>query len=423
MNLRNTLLFPLFFSFFQVSAQTVLPVDTAHAVTIRIDPSNANGGTASEVFESVNYIPLETTKESLFGRIDQLEVTRDYFLILDQNTNSILIFKRDGKFHAKISGGKYTMQEYFKRIRDFKVNKWTGEINYCIWDSKTHTQTLFFYSYDGKKIREEVRGPTAPGIDNDGKFLTKDLLVTADGYRSSGNKVNLTNHLAEYIFDLKEVKNIVFPYQTKNLPMEVGDYMGVASGPLFDYGKEGELFYIKPNEYKVFKLRPDSVQLAYKFLFPLLNALPADFTTSLAYKDKRMQFLKDHPYAIYGIGNCFLLGNNLTFKATNSNYDTKNSSLIYNLNSGTSIALGQITTDRLSYFLPLADDRMLMNTGFIASDGQVVYSSFSSMEMFQANESNAGKNIKYNSILSNYFSTGKKEDNPVLVEIKLKEDL
>lgn len=34
--------------------------------TIRIDPATATSGTASQLFEEINYIPLETIKESLF---------------------------------------------------------------------------------------------------------------------------------------------------------------------------------------------------------------------------------------------------------------------------------------------------------------------------------------------------------------------
>ena len=59
----------------------------AQSTTIRIDPAHARSGTASQIFEEVNYIPLETTKESLFGKIDQLAVTEDYFIMQSQLTN------------------------------------------------------------------------------------------------------------------------------------------------------------------------------------------------------------------------------------------------------------------------------------------------------------------------------------------------
>src|SRR5689334_22569280 len=83
-------------------AQRIIPVDSSKTETLRIDPSNAVGGNASDFFTEVNYIPLETTGESLFGSISKLEITDDYFIIFDYNTHAILIFNKDGKFHAKI---------------------------------------------------------------------------------------------------------------------------------------------------------------------------------------------------------------------------------------------------------------------------------------------------------------------------------
>lgn len=42
-------------------AQKLIPVDTSKTVILRVDPANAMGGNASEIFEGVDYIPLETT--------------------------------------------------------------------------------------------------------------------------------------------------------------------------------------------------------------------------------------------------------------------------------------------------------------------------------------------------------------------------
>ncbi|RYE37745.1 MAG: hypothetical protein EOP48_28225 [Sphingobacteriales bacterium] len=213
------------------------------------------------------------------------------------------------------------------------------------------------------------------------------------------------------------------PYQVKGLEV-YGDLYSVASGPLFHFGVDTALFFIKSNDYSIFKVTPNKVEHSFHFVFPLINALPADFVSNAAYKGKRFQYLKDHKDAIYGIGNCFLVGDNLTFKVTNSNLVTeKQSSMIYNLKSGTIIGLGHITTDELSYFLPVADHKMLNYTGFVASDGEYVYSSFPSMTMFNAHEENKGKNISYNKVLADYFSNGKNVDNPVIVQIKLKNQL
>lgn len=407
-------------------AQKLIPVDTSKTVILRVDPANAMGGNASEIFESVDYIPLETTKESTFGRIEQLEITPDRFIILDENTNCILLFKRDGKFVAKIKGGDKKMAggysfDYSIKIYDFKVNRWTKEIMFSSIDMKTRVTSYHFYDFDGRKLRDLVRGPKDPEL-NMAMFIGKNLMVNAsnlDDYKEAGTD---TRYQIDYIQDLKEIRQRSFAYQVKGLEIE-GDIMSVASGPLFHYGTDTAVFFTKHYDYNIFRITPHTVELAYKFIFPLINVLPADIITNSGYKDKRMKYLKDHPDAIYGLGNCFRTGNNLSFKATNSTIDFKQSSMIYNLKSGSVIGLGHITTDALSYFLPVADDQMYNFTGFIASDGKYLYSSFSSVRMFEAREAITDKNIKYNPVLSDYFSKGKKEDNPVLVQIKLKDDL
>jgi hypothetical protein len=407
-------------------AQKVIPIDTSQTIELRIDPANTMGGNASEIFESVNYIPLETTKESTFGRIEQLEVTDDRFIILDENTNCILLFKKDGKFVAKIKGGdkKFPgspMFDFSVRIYDFKVNRWTKEIMFTSVDTKTHIWTYHFYDFDGKKVRDVVRGTKDPQFD-DGMFIGKNLLVAASNLNDNKKEGVDTRYQVEYIQDLKEIRQRGFPYKVKGLEVD-GDIMGVSSGPLYHYGNDTAVFYTKHYDYNIFRLTPHTIQRAYKLILPLINVLPSDIITNSSYKDKRMKYLKDHPDAIYGLGNCFQTGDNLTFKATNSNGQSKLSTLIYNLKSGSVIGLGHITTDELSYFLPVADDRMYSYTGFVASDGKSLYSSFASIIMFQAHEANQDKGIKYNPVLNDYFSKGKKEDNPVIVQIKLKNDL
>src|SRR6187549_3838737 len=71
--------------------------------TLRIDPSTISSVPASLVLEEVNYIPLETTRESLFGAVSQLLITDKYFIIRDRDTHCILLFLKNGKYHCKIS--------------------------------------------------------------------------------------------------------------------------------------------------------------------------------------------------------------------------------------------------------------------------------------------------------------------------------
>src|ERR1700678_2149632 len=92
-------------------------------ITLRLDPDNSRGGPASQIFDSIEFIPLQTTSESLFGSIDQLEVADSLFIILDVRSHSILLFHRNGKFYTKITTGG--TNKYFYH---FTLDRSAGEI-------------------------------------------------------------------------------------------------------------------------------------------------------------------------------------------------------------------------------------------------------------------------------------------------------
>jgi hypothetical protein len=58
----------------------------------------------SEYFESLEYVKLETSEESLIGQIDNLAISDNYIVIYDNTVNHILLFSRDGKFIRKLFG-------------------------------------------------------------------------------------------------------------------------------------------------------------------------------------------------------------------------------------------------------------------------------------------------------------------------------
>ncbi len=105
--------FLMFLSSYSLEVKKLFHADTASFKEIRINPRTAltEEVSGADVFKSIAYLPLQTTKQSQFGDIDQLELTSDYFFILEHNhsqvnariNSAIIIFKRSGEFHAKIN--------------------------------------------------------------------------------------------------------------------------------------------------------------------------------------------------------------------------------------------------------------------------------------------------------------------------------
>ncbi|MBO9728727.1 MAG: 6-bladed beta-propeller [Chitinophaga sp.] len=113
---------------------------------LRIDPATAMGGQASSLIAEISFTPLESGPESTFGSINRLEVTRQYYIILDWATKAILIFDKAGKFHAKIKA-KAVSNDVNYTIYSFWYHKDKQEI--CI---PCRNEQVYF-NLDGQFIR------------------------------------------------------------------------------------------------------------------------------------------------------------------------------------------------------------------------------------------------------------------------------
>jgi hypothetical protein len=354
-----------------VIAQTVIPIDTSNLRTLRIDPENAYGGTAKEIFQSAEYIPLETTKESLFGDIEQLAITKDRFIILDRSTNCILFFDRKGKFIGKIKGGSKT--DYSNVILDFTFNKWKKEVMF--FQGNLASRKFVYCNLDGQKIRELPYDiENVPNFTQQ-QFVAPDLLVGINYYQDD-QKVS-SNKLYELGFSerFKKVQAIAIPTSAARLDNE-GDYYDVLHN--FSYaGNDSTFFYAKTHDYNLYSITPNTVSHTFRFLFPMQMALPKNFMTDAAYKDKKLDFISKGPF-IQMINDSYLVGNNLTFNLPISSKRDGLSHLIYNLNSDKLISYKYISTDESTYYLPLMS-YYRYSRGFLGCDGKSMFMQLSSI--------------------------------------------
>ena len=75
-------------------------------ITISEDDFDKNKDFA-RVFEGINLIPLETTRESIIGSVHSIKEYKGRYYVLDKDVgNSIIIFEKDGRFVNKISDGR-----------------------------------------------------------------------------------------------------------------------------------------------------------------------------------------------------------------------------------------------------------------------------------------------------------------------------
>lgn len=277
-------------------------VDSSEMRILRIDPSNAKGASISQVFEEVKFIPLETTKESLFGTISQLKVTTDRYVIWDNDTKSILIFNKNGKYQAKINGSKIDKDPASMGQQSFNGFNLVNENNEQVIQI-TAGKYNYFFDLNARLIRK-VKGERYFSKDRFDEGTIVDL-----GYLEKKG-TDSTYFELSLVKEKKRVQSF-FPYSMLKYKT---DLFFTAGEPITNYGKDNEFFFIRPYEYSIYKVTPKQLSLAYSLYFPQENSLPIDFLSNPAYKGKRREFFEKNPKIFYGIGSAYEIGNNLFFK-------------------------------------------------------------------------------------------------------------
>ncbi|WP_111595326.1 6-bladed beta-propeller [Chitinophaga dinghuensis] len=389
---------------------------TLHAQerVLRIDPNTARGGTSSKVYEDVQYIPLETTKESLFGKINTMEVTEKYFIISDETTNAILIFEKNGKFHAKMAGGK--MAQY----------GWPGSIGGMTVDREKNTIVYYQFNkslriicdFDGKELKREKL---------DSKYIIayntrfKDGKVLSHNFVSRDKKDTIMHEFEVYKDTIRT--NQFLPIHLHKALISTDFFYSQGIVQLTPTNSKEYVYYNKVYSDVIHRISSDTATVAFKVVYPMSMTLPPGFGTDTTLDNKRIEFLQKNKNTIYGAGYITDVKNILLFRLLSYDmWNDTNNSFAYNLQSNTLFCMEKITSDSSTYFLPVATSTGWSRGGFHCVQDDYCYVSHPSNVMFNAYEANkAARKVVYPPALQQYFSKGKSSDNPVIVMFKFKD--
>lgn len=372
---------------------------------LRIDPSNVGSVMASQAFDEVNYIPLETINESVFGTIKQLFVTNEYFIIHDTDTKCILFFLKNGKFQSKISLNTNYV--------------WNISVDYEKKELKfTKDGLWWFYNFQGKLLRSQPEKIIATST-----YIFSDDKVAYTRYNvdKNANKDTIDHEL--FVTSHDKLYKEYLPYNKKAASIQNGDLLYIQHSRFYDTGCDTTVNFCQFYSYDIYNLSPTRLIKTFSFIFPSSNTLPKDFYVDTAFNNKRIEYIQKHPNLIYSISFPYQVGNNLFFKANRWNAPTD--SYLVNLESNNLLAIKYIKPDELTCFLPITDlndGEEFMNKNFYTSDGKYVYTSLSSALLFKYYTNAVKRDIKYNDVLKTYFTTRNRMDNPVIVQVKPKKN-
>lgn len=226
---------------------------------ITINPkeiSNKKYFSISEISNEVEYIPLETSKDVIFGEITQIEYCDGRYNIFDGIGKSIFIFDSKGKFLSKISNVGKGPGEYIS-IRGFSIDESQVYIhddrrqrifvydslgNYLYEDKTTLIFTDFFF------INKELAYLYLRTFDNSDRLITDSPNQYRLVFRKNGN---IINKLLPFNYDekLRQYTEIRTHFSCFN---DTISFIDGIDNFVYRINKEGEIskrFYINFDEY------------------------------------------------------------------------------------------------------------------------------------------------------------------------------
>jgi hypothetical protein len=369
---------------------------------IYVNPDYARGGVDTQVYKSITFIPLETTKESLFGKITKMEVSGDFYILLDPSTNAILIFKKDGKFYAKIDGKK--MEHGL--VNDFTIDQ----------DQKLiiaiSLQKMLWYDFQGKVIKQ-ADIPEKPL--SFGWLNSSSIAYTPRTYL--GNPVNKdsVNYFIKYLEnDLLQKK--VLPFNVLQYATPVHFMTTDVPQPYHFYnsGIKDELLFTQKYNTDIYELSSSGIQKVYKIVLPQANSLPEDSLARMPSVIGKEIYISKNSKLIYNLRGLYKIGNYLYFETVMKDFTNRYPYMVYNFKTRELICLNKISPAAASYYLPL----LSYYGSIVACDGKYVYSTVASLDMFKAKEATADKHPNYPPVLKKYFDMQDRKSNPVIVRLE-----
>lgn len=130
------------------------------------------------IINDIEFVPLETTDESIMGEVSKMKMYNGYMIILDKKSRTVFIFDNKGKYLNKISRVGTGPYEY-EYINDFCVHPLTGEISIA-----TSSRKILTFSFDLKRCTLFDKTPYAVGIErfNNGNYALASTDIEANVY-------------------------------------------------------------------------------------------------------------------------------------------------------------------------------------------------------------------------------------------------
>lgn len=412
---KRLLCFLLMLIFSRTMAQDV--------TTLRINPDDALGGTASEMFDSVRYIPLETRKGIDIGNIRGLQVSRHYFVFCDFDTHGLYIFDKNGQFSAVVKSLPivgWTENDFMKIAAAYNLDQETEKIS-IVYEGNGRVKSKYLAVYDshGKLIENRQLPVCMNGLSNSFGRLSNDEYVFAYNHSDS----SLCYRSIKYQFyRVKGFDTIVGGL----LPIDITDArlknkLNIDPSYLNGYNRQSgyalESYWSRIYDFTMTHIAANFAPHFVKFIFPLAISLDTTYIANLDDFNKLQDYIyRESKTQINEIGEFMFNKQVFSFRLQTGMPLNGSEEYLYGLQSGSLYSWSHITSDSISSFLPL---------GFQidAMTDDKLYSTIPAFKINVAMDENFDKNPNYSKTLLSYYAKHNPHSNPFIIEYKLKDGL
>ncbi|MDM8177773.1 6-bladed beta-propeller [Olivibacter sp. 47] len=370
------------------------------------DPDAVKGvGNTSDFLDSVTFVMLETTPESKFSEITQLEITPKYYIIWDKANNTILYFDKEGHYLKKIANTDPDLAVPFKKIDHFSINTKRNELIF----NDAHSSYMYVYTLDGT-YKKHVKKPAYLGMSY---YQLHNIRLYFLGYNGNGFSAAGIPAMNLFVFNGDKKPNTFFPFDSTLV-----DYTDVYTiSTNFYNNQDGTVNFIKAYDYNVYSIDTTG-KLSKTYRIDLLpsKAIPADFMSNVAYRGKRMAYTNTNSKVIYSGADFFKSGKTVVFRLI-SHSDSP--LFVYYSTSKSLFSLSDYTSDNATHLLPVIEQGIHA----VDSEGRFI-SSINAKTLFQIKSYMDNEPSWYRflpSSLNAFYKINDHAQNPVLTLLSMQE--
>lgn len=287
---------------------------------------------ASELVDSISYVPLETTENCLIGDIDKLFFANERIIIVDKSKAvSIFVFEKNGKFHSKVSALGKGPGEYLG-INDVAIDYRTGNI--LLLDLSN--RKILTYNQDGTFLSELPIG-----------FYVYELaLLPGKPDFVLANHSEFNAHYNQiYLYNIIQTDSLIKPY-AKSFPFSEQSGLQFHWYNRFNFRTDGSsLYYYARFSDTIFRIEDDKIMAEFKIDHGKYK-FPVDFIEKPT--DERFVQLRSSGNFSYFMGDFVKSDKNLICKVNTKGSDQY---VFHSLKTGLTKVAPTIALDRSDILL------------------------------------------------------------------------